>query len=258
MKKKIHKQEQSKWWEAVSLQKYLEVGRVPRGLRIFTTPTYENPNPAMLQKWSENSSKCTTGMLEILVEFAWVDRKTLLSEIDTLTEEIKSMDSSNNFEEFYSKMEKRLEKIEEEIKTKKQRKFLRDLNDYQTGRILTFAKKYDHLYEETGKSHTGTTGDQDKDKEKNKDSIILDSGSESDISIETPSTSNMSNSIRTINFLEDYRVLNRGRTEGRGEGSFHRGRGRGGRRGNYRYRETSRGRDQTPVGHRTRGQEKKK
>ena len=44
---KLYKQEMSKWWEATSLQQYLDCGRVPRGLRIFTTPTYEKPNPRM-------------------------------------------------------------------------------------------------------------------------------------------------------------------------------------------------------------------
>ena len=95
---KLYKNEQSKWWEAVSLQKYLDVGRVPRGLRIFRSPTYENPNPQMLKEWTVNSGKCTTGMLDILVKYAWIDRATLLEEIDKLTADILGMDTQSNFD----------------------------------------------------------------------------------------------------------------------------------------------------------------
>ena len=101
---KLYKSEQNKWWEANSLQKYLDVGRVPRGLRIFTSPSYDNPNPRMLADWSANSARCTTGMLEILVKYAWEDRTTILQEIDKLTEEILTRDSKTNFDEFMTKI----------------------------------------------------------------------------------------------------------------------------------------------------------
>ena len=91
---KLHRQELSKWWEAVSLQKYLDCQRVPRGLRIFTTPTFENPKPAMLNDWTINSNKCTTGMLKILIQYAWSDRQEILDEIDRLILEIKSQEPS--------------------------------------------------------------------------------------------------------------------------------------------------------------------
>ena len=106
-----------KWWEATSLQKYLDCNQVPRGLRIFTTPTFANPNPAMLEQWTENSARCTTGMLEILVKFAWSDRQQIVSEIDLLMTDIKCQDTEANLNDFIEKMEKWLEKIEEDIKT---------------------------------------------------------------------------------------------------------------------------------------------
>ena len=108
---KLYKNEQNKWWEATSLQKYLDIGRVPRGLRIFTSPTYENPNPRMLADWSANSARCTTGMLEILVKYAWEDRTIILEEIDKLTADILTQDSKTNFDEFITKMESRLGKL---------------------------------------------------------------------------------------------------------------------------------------------------
>mgnify|MGYP002805180685 CR=1 FL=1 len=39
---RLMEKEVSKWWELTTLTCYIEVNRVPRGLRIFTIPTYEN------------------------------------------------------------------------------------------------------------------------------------------------------------------------------------------------------------------------
>ncbi|KAJ1207055.1 hypothetical protein NDU88_002447 [Pleurodeles waltl] len=51
------------------------------------------------------------------------------------------------FDEYMKGLEKKLCKLEEEITGKKQRKYIRDFKDYQAGRILTFQRKYDHMYE---------------------------------------------------------------------------------------------------------------
>lgn len=50
---KLMKAEQSKWWEHKSLSRYLEVGRIPRGLRIMLAPSYENPDTNMLAEWAD-------------------------------------------------------------------------------------------------------------------------------------------------------------------------------------------------------------
>lgn len=36
--------ELTKWWEHKSLTKYIEVNRIPRGLRILLAPSYETRN----------------------------------------------------------------------------------------------------------------------------------------------------------------------------------------------------------------------
>ncbi|KAJ1089957.1 hypothetical protein NDU88_003097 [Pleurodeles waltl] len=51
------------------------------------------------------------------------------------------------FDEYMKGLEKKLCKLEEEITGKKQRKYIRNFKDHQAGRILTFQRKYDHMYE---------------------------------------------------------------------------------------------------------------
>ena len=140
---KLKEKELRKWWEATSLKKYLEVERIPRGLRIFTVPSYENPDPLMLKAWREHTHRSSLGMLEILITFAWSDREKLLKEIATIETELKRNETETaKITEHISQMNKRLEKVEEDIKQRKARKFARDREDYLSGQILTFARKF--------------------------------------------------------------------------------------------------------------------
>ena len=50
---KLMFKEVSKWWEMTTLSQYVKVNRVPRGLCIFTIPTYETPYPGLLEEWAE-------------------------------------------------------------------------------------------------------------------------------------------------------------------------------------------------------------
>ena len=51
---KLMGKELTKWWEATALEKYIEAKRFPRGLRIYTVPTYDSPNPRLLKDWTLN------------------------------------------------------------------------------------------------------------------------------------------------------------------------------------------------------------
>ncbi|XP_078522701.1 uncharacterized protein LOC144791801 [Lissotriton helveticus] len=137
--------EQSKWWEATT-QKYIEVNRIPRGLRIYTTPTFADPDPDMVEEWAGNSHECSMRMLKILVKDANKRCEKLAEEIEAITNQLKSLyEDEKDFESEMAKFDTKLEKLEKEIRDKKESKFLRDRNDYEQGQVLTFAKRYDHL-----------------------------------------------------------------------------------------------------------------
>ncbi|KAJ1144425.1 hypothetical protein NDU88_010724 [Pleurodeles waltl] len=147
---KLSRKELSKWWEIESLQRCIDVEIVPRGLRIYTIPTYEDPDPDMLE-WAENSKVRSFNMMKILIKYAAKDRKKILDEIDKVSTEILSLTSDDGVEEFKKNLEKKLNSLEEDIMSKKQHKFICDFKDYQSGRILTPHRKYDHLYVENEK-----------------------------------------------------------------------------------------------------------
>ncbi|KAJ1184974.1 hypothetical protein NDU88_001770 [Pleurodeles waltl] len=146
---KYSKKEQSKWWEAVTLQKYIETGRIQRGLRIFIVPNVDNPDPGMVREWMENNHQCSVNMLKILVKYAWKEFEKLNIEIETISKELKERISGEGFETEMEKLNEKLRKAEEILKVKKQQKFLRDLKDYEKGQILTFGKKYEQVRNKT-------------------------------------------------------------------------------------------------------------
>ncbi|KAJ1156138.1 hypothetical protein NDU88_008862 [Pleurodeles waltl] len=90
-------------------------------------------------------------MMKILIKYVIKDRKKILEEIEKVSIEIVSLTSEDALEEFKKNLEKKLSNFDGDIMSKKQCKFLRDFKDYQSGRILTFHRKYDHMYAENDK-----------------------------------------------------------------------------------------------------------
>ncbi|KAJ1158880.1 hypothetical protein NDU88_011553 [Pleurodeles waltl] len=110
--------------------------------------------------------------------------------------------------------------------SKKQRKFLRDFKDYQSGRILTFHRKYDHMYAENDKELVVENSNRDFTLEV-EESDISD-GNQSDVSDSLLDKGPVAdkNASRS-NFFKQFRLLNQGRTDQRKETFPQRGRGRG-------------------------------
>ncbi|XP_078503145.1 olfactory receptor 5AP2-like [Lissotriton helveticus] len=118
LEKKSH-QEQSKWWEARSLQKYAEVNRIPRGLRILTSPTYENPNPELMREWADNNLEASRRSVLIFIKYAEIDRAKLLDEIAIMDEELDALGDSEEKTKLLTEMSTRLKKEEEKIIARK-------------------------------------------------------------------------------------------------------------------------------------------
>ncbi|KAJ1163502.1 hypothetical protein NDU88_003960 [Pleurodeles waltl] len=141
---KVKKKELNKWWECKSLNRYLEAEIIPRGLRIFIMPTYEDPHPDLLKEWAAHNALSSAGMMKILVKYAQIERDKAIEKIEDLEKTIDGFTDKKLADSLKTAMEERLAKIEEEITQKKACKFNRDTTDYQTGQIYTFAKKFDY------------------------------------------------------------------------------------------------------------------
>lgn len=97
---KLMRAEQSKWWEHRLLSRYLEVGRIPRGLRIMLAPSYENPVPNTLAEWEDCNLESSRKLVIILVKYAESDRAALQLKIDELENEISNIETPANCKKY--------------------------------------------------------------------------------------------------------------------------------------------------------------
>ncbi|KAJ1177726.1 hypothetical protein NDU88_002978 [Pleurodeles waltl] len=143
-------------------------------------------------------------------------RAKTLEEIEQLTKEILTFTTPENFEEVKVNLDKKLIKYEEDITAKKQRTFLRDFKDYQAGRILTFHRKYDHMFsneyrESLPDMRKDTTGTEVHESE---ESDMSDSNySDTTDTSSSSRTMGSDKNIERANFLKQFRLLNQGRTD---------------------------------------------
>ncbi|KAJ1108175.1 hypothetical protein NDU88_005557 [Pleurodeles waltl] len=119
---------------------------MPRGLPIFTVPTYENVDPCMIEQWVVNLTNCSKTMPVILIKYAWADREKALKEIEEMEEWLTKQKQQVQITKFKQGMQVRVDKLENDIKMRKQSKCIKDIGDYDSGCIITFNKKFDYIY----------------------------------------------------------------------------------------------------------------
>ncbi|KAJ1115571.1 hypothetical protein NDU88_003793 [Pleurodeles waltl] len=137
--------ELKKWWEMTSLTKYIESGRVPRGLRILILPTLGDINLNLLEEWSIQTSECSFKLMGTLITEEQQCMEEQIKQIEELMKELEKLSKQKEVKQLLGKMEEQIAKQEEEIKTQKAHKFNRDKLDYEPFRIYTFARKYETL-----------------------------------------------------------------------------------------------------------------
>lgn len=137
---KLCRKEINRSWKVIYLDNYIEVGRVPRGLRIRITLTYQNPSPKLLEEWPTLMAATCKQMLGLPSKYVAIELQQVAEEICTLREALSKHGSKEEIANFLKNMDGRLTKYEDSIKSKK---LIRDRNDYAQGWILTFDRKYD-------------------------------------------------------------------------------------------------------------------
>ncbi|KAJ1101286.1 hypothetical protein NDU88_006358 [Pleurodeles waltl] len=115
-----------KWWEMTSLTKYIENGRVPQGLWILILPTLGDIDPDLLEQWRSYTADCSAKLMGTLITQAKRRMEEQTQVIDRLMKELEKMGNSQEVQQLLMKMEERIKKKEDEIKTHKALKFNRD------------------------------------------------------------------------------------------------------------------------------------
>lgn len=151
-------------------------------------------------------------MLEVLVKYAWSDRENIKKEKGRIKEILSAHAEQETITKFLEEMKKRLKQMEEDIKRRKQRKLHRDSGDYESGRILTHSRKYDHLYDTVRPGDQETTPTWEHQDEEA--ASLSDTYTDLSEITRTPESSTSEGDGVTrpkTTFLDEYRLLKRSR-----------------------------------------------
>ncbi|KAJ1174817.1 hypothetical protein NDU88_000108 [Pleurodeles waltl] len=153
------KKETAKWWEVASLKKYLDNDRIPRGLRILIFPPTDTTSQESLQKWEANLKMASMNMIQQLIDISQEQYERHKQEVDQLTQRIDEANWGDITTKNYAILNNIIDNYESDIIQRKNRKFRRDLRDYQQGRVYTFSKKFDHVQDANSQLDTTSCPD---------------------------------------------------------------------------------------------------
>ncbi|OCT60421.1 hypothetical protein XELAEV_18046443mg [Xenopus laevis] len=101
---KVSIKETKLWWEITTLQNYIKVKRVPRGLRIKKFPAFEVQDKDVMTEWYEALTDCSLKLMGILVTKYQTEQVRLEVEISQLETTLSAYKDTPE----YDKMNKRI------------------------------------------------------------------------------------------------------------------------------------------------------
>ncbi|KAJ1110080.1 hypothetical protein NDU88_007435 [Pleurodeles waltl] len=108
-------------------------------------PIYDDMDEDLVNEWCQSTEGCSFKLMKTLTKHSKQKMELQMVKIEMIMKELEKSKDAENVKDLLNKMEKFLQKYEEEIMERKTRKFTRDRLDYQHVRVYIFAKKYDGL-----------------------------------------------------------------------------------------------------------------
>ncbi|KAJ1099086.1 hypothetical protein NDU88_004190 [Pleurodeles waltl] len=211
---RLKKQELARWWDITTLKRYLELKQIPRGLRVIIFPSFEDLDPDLLGEWEHLISSTSFGMINILIKHADRKRNKLLLDIASLEEEIKNLNLTEATDKNYTIMRDILNGYQLYVKDKKMRKLIRDENDYSSGRIYTFARKFDQINKDTNKPNSNAIPASAISDSLSDISNLSSDGTDTPLNRPTDNTALTNASLQANSFLEELGRYRRGIRQG--------------------------------------------
>ncbi|OCT57153.1 hypothetical protein XELAEV_18003898mg [Xenopus laevis] len=123
------------WWDISTLENYLKVGRIPRGLRIRKFPAFSDISKDFVEAWNSTLSACSSRLMELIIDFHTKKHSLIQSDIKEVQLELLKYEAKVDTAELLGEIKQRVNKCETEVKRIKREKFLRDKRDYELNRV---------------------------------------------------------------------------------------------------------------------------
>ncbi|OCT99700.1 hypothetical protein XELAEV_18005484mg [Xenopus laevis] len=125
------------WWDVATLEKYLQLKMVPRGLRIKKFPTFTTEDKEFTTKWNLILTDCSNNLIQLLIDYKKETLVKAKAEMEHTQSELLKVATEEKYLELDQALNLKLKKEEDLIIVRKVKKFDRDRRDYDEGHVYT-------------------------------------------------------------------------------------------------------------------------
>lgn len=150
---KLRISENKVWWDYKMLQRYQSAKMIPRGLRLKKQPTttYEVD---FHEEWNAKLSECSFMLMDMLIKREQRKLEELKQEIEGKENDLRGAMTDTDFQSIARNIGEKVKKHEDSFVEIKQRKFSRDLNDYQNNQVYSWHLNRPRSILKTPRSHS--------------------------------------------------------------------------------------------------------
>ncbi|OCT97320.1 hypothetical protein XELAEV_18009546mg, partial [Xenopus laevis] len=127
-------------WDIATLEKYVALNRIPRGLRIRKFPTFARDDETFVNKWNDTLSRCSFELIALIINHK---KKVLIDTRENINESqllLSSMEKLSDLGELDKNLKEHLSYLEQTVSTRKKRKLNRDRIDYENNMVYIWKR----------------------------------------------------------------------------------------------------------------------
>lgn len=133
--------EMKTWWDLSTLRKYIDKEMIPRGLRLrkFPTTIY---NEEFIKNWENTLTDCSCKLIKLIIHQEETILVEIRNEIESAQAAVAVHSQLEAFNTLDTRIKENLSKLEKSITEIKQRKFLRDIQDYKSDSVYNWKRNF--------------------------------------------------------------------------------------------------------------------
>ncbi|XP_053561237.1 component of gems protein 1-like [Bombina bombina] len=148
------------WWDLTTLEKYLEIKQIPRGLRVLKHCSFKE-DTELLEKWYKILDDCAFDLIKILIEHRRLLSDKCSENIDKIQADLIKYLENPDYERLLKRMYERTDKFQEDLVLSKNKKLERDNNDYLKNQVYTYNRPTQAIVEENPETLENASGDRE-------------------------------------------------------------------------------------------------
>ncbi|OCT95143.1 hypothetical protein XELAEV_18012827mg [Xenopus laevis] len=128
-----------------TLAEYYRLKRIPRGLRVHLQPTLFSDNLEYCKKFEGILNKCSLDIITLTIEYIQKELLTVAEQVSNLETQLAQTANQEELSNTKARLEESILRFRLETETRKREKFLRDAEDYTSGRIYRWTPGRPHV-----------------------------------------------------------------------------------------------------------------